>query len=570
MSLQGLAATVKGVYLSSIMQRNLTALGSRKFDLLVVGAGACGAFAAREAAQRGLSVALIERRDFCAATSANSLKVIHGGMRYLQQADLGRVLESARTRRRLMRIAPHLVQPLSCVLPTETRFMRSRVIMGAGLLANDLLSFNRNRGADAAHHIPPGQLISRSELAAIIPGAARLGFTGGALWHDGLAHNTERLVLSVVQSAVLHGAETANYLAATGLLRTGNRVVGVKARDAISGAELEIRADFVINAAGPWVAEWLDGQPSRLTSPPGSLAMGMNFVLRRPLATRHAFALQTASTDGGARRMLFFVPWRNGTLAGTYYRAHHGSSDTLRVTDEDMERFLSDLQRACPAAGLQPEDIAMVQAGLLPAGGPGESGGGEPDLLSHAVFVDHARRDGIAGLLSLVNVKYTTAWNVAAAATAFAVRRLGRGNSAANIPDQPLPGGNITDLDRFLADETDGGALARRLGCHYGTMRHEILALGRTENLLSPLSAGTGVTGAEIVHAVRHEMTQTLCDVVFRRTELGTAGVPPAEALTASAFLMGRELGWSSERTGQELSRARAVIFPGSEFGQRS
>ena len=135
------------------MQRNLTALENRRYDVLVVGGGACGAFAALEAARRGLSVALIERRDFCGATSANSLKVIHGGLRYLQQADVGRVLASAHTRRRLMRVAPHLVQPLPCVLPTENRFMRSRLVMSAGLLANDLLAFNRNRGADGAHRV---------------------------------------------------------------------------------------------------------------------------------------------------------------------------------------------------------------------------------------------------------------------------------------------------------------------------------------------------------------------------------------------------------------------------------
>lgn len=549
------------------MQRNLATLASRRYDVLVVGSGACGAFAAREAAQRGLSVALIERRDFCAATSANSLKVIHGGLRYLQQADLGRVLQSAHTRRRLMRIAPHLVQPLPCVLPTEHRLARSRLLMAAGLLANDLLAFDRNRGADAAHRIPPGRLLSRAELAAIIPGGGRPGFTGGALWHDGLAHDTERLVLNVVQSAVRHGADAANYLAATALLREGNRVAGVLARDVLSGAALEIRADFVINAAGPWAAEWLAGQSFRLTPPPGRLAMGMNFVLRRPLAARHAFALQTTPSEGGARRMLFFVPWRGVTLAGTYYRDHTGPADALSVTEEDMQRFLADLQRACPAAGLRREDVALVQAGLLPSRGPG----GESSLLSHAVFVDHARRDGIAGLLSLVNVKYTTSWNVAAAAADFAVRRLGRGRRGARIPDEPLPGGDISDLDGFLAGESDGegGAAAQRLGRRYGTLRREIIELGRGENLAGPLSDGSAVMGAEIAHAVRHEMAQTLCDVVFRRTDLGTAGPPPAEALAASAALMGRELGWTSARIAQEMAQTRAVAFPGGEFGAK-
>jgi glycerol-3-phosphate dehydrogenase len=559
---QWLADEGRGVYRVGAMERNLKQLAGRKYDVLVIGAGACGAFVAREAALRGLAVAVIDRRDFCGATSANSLKVIHGGLRYLQQADVGRVLESARARRHLMRIAPHLVLPLPCLLPTERRLMRSRLVMAAGMLANDLLGVFRNRGADAAHFVPRGRLLSAQELAAIIPGGEALRSTGGALWYDGLAYNSERLVLDAVASAVEHGAEAANYVEATGFLYSGNRVTGVAARDVIAGSAFEIQADLVINAAGPWAAELAASGGRALTAPPGLLAMGMNFVLRRQISKRHAFALQAASADGSARRMLFFVPWRDVTLAGTYYRAHQGPASALAVTGEDVDSFLGDLQRACPAAGIKREDVALIQAGLLPALSLGRPGG-EPDLSHHAAFIDHEVRNGVPGLLSVMSVKYTTSWNAGRRAAQFAVRRLGRGREDAPAGVTPLPGGDIADLERFVAEQ--GGD--RHLAYNYGTRRRDIVALGQKENLALPLAAGTEVLGAEVVYAVRCEMAQTLCDVAFRRTDLASAGLPSAEALAAAAGIMARECGWSAERTAQELARVRAVVFPGSEFG---
>lgn len=552
------------------MNRDVTRLCSRKYDVVVIGGGVCGAFAAREVALRGLSVALIERRDFGGGTSANSLKIIHGGLRYLQQADLPRVRESVAARRHLMRVAPHLVQPLPCVLPTERRLMRSRPVMALGLLANDVLSFDRNRRADAAHRIPSGRLLGRRELAGMIPGVEDSRYTGGALWYDGLAYNSERLVLGAVISAVEQGGEAANYMEVTKLLRCGSRVRGVAARDALTGATVEVQADLVINAAGARSSALLLLAERPLTPPPGSLAMGMNFVLRRRLLGECAFAAEAVSPGGGTRRVLFFVPWRNFTLAGTYYRPHEGAADELAVTDEDLIRFLGDLNRAWPGVDLTRSDVSFIHAGLLPARSAGRPGG-EPDLLPHAALLDHERLDGVSGLLTLLCVKYTTACRLAARAAEFAVQSVGRGHSRAASGDLPLPGGDIPDLDRFLSEaagsdrEGVGADGVRHLGLNYGTKSHDVIGLGREADGLRPVCPDSPVLGAEVIHAVRHEMAQTLSDVVFRRTDLASTGIGSPEGLQACARLMARECKWDQPRLDREVALAQAAVFAGGE-----
>ena len=201
------------------MKRNLERLANQKFDVLVVGGGIHGAVAAWDAALRGLSIALIERGDFGSATSQNSLKIVHGGLRYLQDGNLSRIRTMARERTTWMRIAPHLVHPLACLTPTRHKLSRSRLVLGAGLVANDTLSFDRNRIADPEKYLPNGRLISQSELSNILPDYDVSNSTGAAVWHDAHIYNTERLLLELILSAVDVGAEVANYVEAIGFLQ---------------------------------------------------------------------------------------------------------------------------------------------------------------------------------------------------------------------------------------------------------------------------------------------------------------------------------------------------------------
>jgi glycerol-3-phosphate dehydrogenase len=236
------------------MIRDVSRLASSSFDLVVIGGGIYGACAAWDATLRGLSVALVERGDFAHATSAQSLKVVHGGLRYLQHADLRRLRVSDRERTILMRIAPHLVDRLPVLLPTYRTGIQRRPIIAAALAMHELLSCDRNLGVgDPSKRIPHARLVSRDVCLSFAPGLPKEELTGGAVYYDGQMYNSERLCLAFVRSAAEHGACVANYFEAAAFLRRGDRITGIVGTDLSTGAAIEIAATAVLNAAGPWV-----------------------------------------------------------------------------------------------------------------------------------------------------------------------------------------------------------------------------------------------------------------------------------------------------------------------------
>jgi len=218
------------------MQRRLEPVG-RTSDLLIIGGGIYGAWAAWEAASRGLSVVLVEQADFGGATSANSQKIIHGGFRYLQSFDLKRMRESIRERRVLFRVAPHLVKRLPCVMPTyRGKPSRSKSILRLALAVNDIVSWDRNAGVRGEdHRIPQGRALSREECLRLLPGIPTKDLTGAALWYDGQLIDSERMTLAIIRSAANAGATVINYMRVASLLREGNRITGAKVVDRISG-----------------------------------------------------------------------------------------------------------------------------------------------------------------------------------------------------------------------------------------------------------------------------------------------------------------------------------------------
>lgn len=542
------------------MKRDLKALSERTFDVLVVGCGVYGAFVAREAALRGLSVAVIDAGDFCGATSANSLKIIHGGLRYLQQLDVIRTRESAKERRILMRLAPHLVHPLSCIMPTTGWGLRSKPVMRAGLLVNDLLSFDRNRTNDLEKRIPSGKVISREECLRILPGLESDIITGAAKWHDAFAYNTERLALGAVVAACRRGAVAANYVRLVGFTRSGRDITGIVAKDVFTGSRFNVSAKLVINASGPWVPEILSLADASGSTPIRHLVLAMNFVLKRQIIKSYAAGLTSPGTTSRKKSLLFFAPWRGKTIAGTYYRLHTGPAGDIAVSEQDISIFLDDLNRAYPPARLERNDIAVIHAGLQPA----ESATGNPKPVGHYEILDHSKVDGIEGLLTVVGVKYTTARDVAAKTVAVAMTKLGCCPSGLQPAsgDTCLPGGELPNFNAFLEEtlrisgKTIGEGHVRRLVMNYGTEHRALLELYSADASLGrPTGDSPDVIGAEIVHAVRSEMVQTLADVVFRRTDLGSAGMPDERALLACADLVAREAGWDAKRKTNEIAR---------------
>src|SRR3984893_8574113 len=230
------------------MTRDLDQLTDRTFDVLVVGGGIYGLTIAYDAAQRGLTVALVERDDFGSGASFNHLRTIHGGLRYLQTLDLCRARESIRERRALARIAPHALRVLPFALPLYRSVMKGRMAMRAAFILDRAVAFDRNRGVPALHRLPGGAVLSRAEAIDRFPGLSRRGLTGAAVWHDYTTVEADRLTLSWALAAVEHGAVLANYVEAVAPLLSERRALGVRAVDRRSGRELEVSAKVTVNA----------------------------------------------------------------------------------------------------------------------------------------------------------------------------------------------------------------------------------------------------------------------------------------------------------------------------------
>lgn len=494
---------------------NLRRLADETFDLLVVGGGVHGAAAARAGAVRGLATALVEQGDFGHATSANSLKIVHGGLRYLQYGNLRMVREGIRARRSLFRIFPGLVTPLPCVVPTYGRGIHGRLAMGAALALNDALSLDRNRGVAPEGRLPRGRILSREEMLRIAPGLEVPGLSGGALYHDGIALDTERLVLDLVLAAAARGAAAANYLRVEGFLLREGRVEGVRARDLLTDTALEIRAKVVVNAGGPWF-DLVNGSLPH-PAPAAPLTKALNILIARPLFGAHAVGIPGSGrhrdADGVVRsrkRFFFFAPWRGGTMIGTLYLPYRGKPEECAVTAEEIALMVAEINGIHPAARIAQDEVRFAHVGLLPL----RPGGGTEDsrLLKRPLVVDGARALGVEGLIGLRSVKYTSACRLADEAMALVGAKLGR-----------TLGG---------ADETAGATAipAARI----------------------PPDQGAGPV--EILRGVREEMAQTLGDIVFRRTPLGTFGHPGREALQACAAVAGDELGWDAARREAEIA----------------
>ncbi len=541
------------------MKRDLKALADTEFDLAIVGGGIYGAALAREAALRGLVTALIEKNDFCSATSANSLKIIHGGLRYLQQLDIPRVRESVRERRVMLHIAPHLVHPLPCAMPTDRALLRSRPAMLAGMLLNDLLSYDRNRGATAETHIPRGRLVSRKAAAMLLPSDHTLPFSGAARWCDAFADNTERLVLDMVRDAIEAGAVVANHVELVGALAGGGGMAGVRVRDVLGGGDFDIRARLVVNSTGVWVNETLARCDARLRPLRYVPALGMNVVLNRQLTSACAMGLPSRLPGERKSRLLFFMPWRGVTMVGTYYRHHEGGADGLRPSAADVTRFLAQANAAMPSARLTVDDVARLHAGLLPAY-PGAVDR-EPTLFRHYRLVDHEAADGVRGVITILGVKYTTARDVAERVVDLAFRKLGRAASPSISSTRRLPGGDIASVAdcvkriRAAAPKDVSDAVVEHLAANYGSRSVDVLGAAAGEaSLLRPIAPGCTVVEAELRHAVEAEMALTLADVVFRRTDLGCAGMPSAAILQACAGRLAPRLGWDAARVAAEIA----------------
>ncbi len=483
------------------MQRNLAALTEEVFDLLVIGGGIFGAGVARDAALRGLRVALVDRHDFASGTSGRSSKLIHGGFRYLETYDFALVAESSRERRILRQIAPHRVVPLPLLLPVYRDSRRPLWLLRLGMSLYDLLALYGN----VANH----QKLSPAQTRDLEPSLASENLRGAIRFFDCQEDDARFCIDNILHAADL-GAVCANYCEVIALQSEGGRLAFARVKDHIEGNEFIIRARVFINAAGPWV-ERVAALSSSVQGPVPRLSptRGVHMLLPR-LTQSHGIFFQ-GRRDG---RMMFVLPWHDCTLVGTTDTDFTGDPATVRADASDVEYLLAETNALFPQTHATVSDVITTFAGIRPLL---RSDARNPSARSR----EHAIIRGGENLLSIAGGKYTTYRLIARQTVDAAYPILGRKPPPCLTAKTPIPNPRPPHGGERLAEMPE-------------------------------------VFASDIEHAVKHEMAQSIDDVMTRRTGLSLSRFGGMAVAEAAGQIMAVTAGWSAERMHRSLAEYRA------------
>lgn len=541
------------------MIRDIAKMAGTRYDVLVIGGGITGAFIAWDSALRGLKVALIDKGDFGAATSAATSKLIHGGLRYLKTLEVGLVRESLQERRIMEIIAPHLVYPLPFVFPAYGWGMRGMPAAVSAMVFYDTLSYDRKWINDDDKKIPGHEKFTADQILKLEPILDPADLKGGVIYYDCQMYNPERLTLEPVLSSVEFGADVANYLFAEDLLIEGDRVLGARVRDmADKGREYDIKAAVTVNATGPW-ADMILGK-IRGRKHHGLIRSKGIHIITRPLYKDHAMVLQTKSG-----RHFFIIPWRGHSLIGTTDVVYKGDPDDFGVTEADIADFLDEINVTVPAARLTRSDVQFQYGGLRPIVEKDTSVEVEVyDASRKYELYDHEVDEGVKGFITAIGGKYTTSRNMARQLVDMIVLKLGREMIPCQTHTTPLYGGEIGRFTSFVerAKKRKPEGIADdamvNLCRNYGSRYQDVIHAGEKRIHLSRICEQFPDIWAEIIHAVVSEMAMSLSDVLFRRTGLCTLGNPGDDVIERVAELMAKELRWSRRRKNEEMDKAMA------------
>lgn len=531
---------------------SLAELADSAVDILVVGGGITGAGVARDAAMRGFRTALVERADFAAATSGRSSRLVHGGLRYLEQYAFHLVRESARERRTLLRIAPHLVWPRSFLFPLFAGGRVPRWQLAAGMWLYDALASFRN--------VKRHRWLSKRAMLEAEPRLRADDLLGGPRYYDAQCDDA-RLTLANVRDAHRLGALVASYTEVTGFDRAAGRIRAARLRDRLSGDTLTIRAKVIVNATGPWSDTIRqDGRELLMFS------KGAHVVVSRARIGLTEAVTMLSPVDG---RVLFALPWDDLAYIGTTETPLARLPETVTADADDVVYLLRSGNAMFPDARLQPDDVIATWAGVRPLVRPPAAT--DPGTVSREHVIVEA-----PGLVSVFGGKLTTYRRMAAQAVDRAAAALHALDDralprAAATAREPLPGGEVADLDLVIAEvEREGVAptTARRLVRRYGSEAPAVARLAAgTPALGLPVATGGTAIRAELVYAVQREMALTLSDLLVRRThvfyETPGHGLPEAQELAA---LVAPDLGWDTARCAAEVEAYRAEVGRSEAF----
>ena len=527
----------------------LESLAGERFDVLVVGGGIVGAGALLDATSRGLRAALVEQRDIASGTSGRSSRLIHGGLRYLEQLHFGLVYEALEERARLLRLAPHLVTLEPFLFPIYGIPLVQQAFYGSGIFLYDLLGARRDGGF--AKHLRPSSAIEYA------PDLRPKGLTGGIIYHDGVEDDA-RLALAVLRTALRGGAVAATRVRAEKPLLDGERLIGAMVRDEVSGNAFEIRAERVIDATGVWAANpearfaTLEGADTFVPS------RGSHIVIRRDrLPAQGGLTLRIPG------RVVFIIPWPGHWIIGTTDHSDARAPEDISAPESDVDELLETVNRQIDI-DLTKGDIVGTYAGMRPlVGDPG--GSTVKASREHRVAAD------ASGLVRISGGKYTTYRVMARDVVDASLGRTEAKRRRSGTAELPLIGAAPRDeltqvaasLERPLRDAAaahgQGKAMwapriARRLADRYGREAPEVMALADELDLAAPLGEGVDHLQAEVAWAARHELALSIDDVLARRMRLAQE-LPDRGASIAPrvAAILGEELGWDAARQAAEV-----------------
>lgn len=522
----------------------LSQLSSISFDVIVIGGGINGAGIARDAALRGFRVALFERADYAFGTSSRSSKLVHGGIRYLEQGHLSLVFEASQERQTLLRIAPHLVRPIPFLFPVYRGARWGRFFLDVGMWIYDLLSLSRN--------IHSHRMLGRRETLRLEPDLLPEGLTGAALFYDGQMDDARLCIANVLEARGV-GAAVRNYTAVIGLVKDRNgRLTGVRVRDRMSGEEATVLGSVVVNAAGPWVDE-VGRMESSEAHPKLRKTRGSHLILPS-LTHGHALVIRSAKDN----RVLFVIPWNGMSLVGTTDIDYDGDPGAVHCPADDLHYLINEVRRFFPKRNIEPGQVIATFAGVRPLILSGQA---KPSEVSREEKIEQSP----SGIISITGGKFTTYRRIAESVVDRIGKRLpGIPSKPCTTRSRPLWGGDTGDLEAYIQEKTPeltrhrplDTAQVRHLIRTFGTHHDRVLDLLREDPSLGDrLHPSLPNLKAEVVYAVRQESALTLADVLRRRTPIALGPDRTDKRLLETATaLMASELHWTLEEAERQIT----------------
>jgi len=562
---------------------------SHKCDVLILGGGIIGAACAYEASSRGLRTIVVDKSDFGSETSANSFKIIHGGLRYLQHLDYSRLKESAREQGVLLKNAPHLIKPLPFLVPSYGFGKKSKLALKAACSIYEALGRERNAGVVSELKLPSHKILTDSDVRRIAPHINHEGLNGGLVFYDCQMRNPDRLTLSVLKSAEKCGATLYNYYEVLKIHTNecqpgGAEISHVECKNIMTGQNENIQSRFVINAMGPWaesVGNLIDNEKVRIKCKPQLFSKGIQLVVPE-IIKDYAVAIEGRGSDKSAslkrgNRSFFFQPWRGVTLIGTTDTVFEGDPSKFSITLDEIREFLHDVKEVYPDSRLEPINVQYAFGGLRAISSEarqdyykGVNRDGMVNTTRHEYIIDHEKTRDWGGvstlnnLISVLGVKYTTFRKVGALVLSLLENKGVEMKSSTTLVNSIYGAPESNSLKSFIESKKNNFnfldsqiefSLFEELALDYGEEVDEIFCL--TEKMIQDknMLPEDALLYSQVCFAIESEYAKTLADVILRRLPKSALGFPGRAYIKQVGTFMAQRLDWDSARLDSEIKQ---------------